>query len=81
VWHPNLVPALGFPGAPAAFRRLLDGLAAHQPCFGTLDQLVAWRRARRAARVRTLAEDGRAEVVGSVGAAVPLETASGQPVR
>lgn len=81
VWHPNLVPALGFPGAPAAFRRLLGDLGAHEPCFGTLDQLVAWRRVRRAARVRALAEDGRVEVVGTGGAAVPLETATGQPVR
>ena len=81
VWHPNLVPALGFPRAPAAFRRLLGDLAAHHPCFGTLDQLVAWRRTRRSARVRTLAEDGRAEVVAAGDARIPLETVSAQPVR
>lgn len=81
VWHPNLVPALGFPGAPAAFRRLLEELGEHEPCFGTLDQLVAWRRARRAVRVRALAEDGRAEVVGTGDVPVPLETATAQPVR
>lgn len=81
VWHPNLVPALGFPGAPSAFRRLLDGLAAHDPCFGTLDQLVSWRRARRALRVRALAPDGRAETTGASDPPVPLETPGGELVR
>jgi hypothetical protein len=73
------VPALGFPGAPLAFRRLLGGLAAHDPCFGTIDELVAWRRARRSLRVRALAPDGRARLT-DVGTPVPLETPSGAPV-
>jgi peptidoglycan/xylan/chitin deacetylase (PgdA/CDA1 family) len=81
VWHPNLVPALGFPGAPRAFRRLLDELAAHDPCFDTLDRLVAWRRARRAVRVRALAPDGRVEVATTGDPSVPLETLDGGPVR
>lgn len=80
VWHPNLVPALGYPGAPAAFVELLRGIVHRDPYLGTLDELVAWRRARRSVRVRALAPDGRADLAGAgapgagtAGAAVGLE--------
>lgn len=63
LWHPNLVPALGFPGAPAAFRRLVDDLASHRPYFATLQRLVSWRRARRTMRARRATPDGRVELV------------------
>ena len=72
VWHPNLTAALGFPGAPAAYERLLDALLADRPFVGTLDEIVDWRARRRALRVERVAEDGRCELSGA--ASVPLET-------
>jgi len=74
VWHPNLVPALGFPGAPAAYGRLLDGLLANRPFVGTLDEIVTWRRDRRRLRIDRLAPDGRVEFAG--GSVVPVEEPS-----
>jgi hypothetical protein len=77
VWHPNLVPALGYPGAPEAFATLAQGLVAAGAYLGSLDELVAWRRRRRAVRVRAVAPDGRIELAGPAGAAVALETPPG----
>jgi hypothetical protein len=76
VWHPNLVPALGFPGAPEAFAELAQGIAAGDPCLASLGELVAWRRARRGARVRSLAPDGRIELSTPDGVSVALEEPS-----
>jgi hypothetical protein len=59
LWHPNLTPPLGFPGAPEAFRTLLERLGAEQPFFATLGEMVEWRRARRSARATSVAPDGR----------------------
>ena len=59
VWHPNLTPALGFPGAPEAFEALLDRLSAREPCIAPLGRLVEWRVARRSVRVRGILPDGR----------------------
>ena len=64
LWHPNLAPALGYPGAPEAFERMLGALMAQAPWPARMADVVAWRRARRATRVRSLAPDGRAELVG-----------------
>src|SRR5262249_36144342 len=36
LWHPSMVAALGFPGAPAAFGRLLGALKAEQPYNDTV---------------------------------------------
>jgi hypothetical protein len=71
VWHPNLVPALGFPGAPAAYTRLLESLEGQQPFTGTLGELVAWREARASVRIVQAAPDGRLETSGVPD--VPLE--------
>ncbi|HEU4565208.1 MAG TPA: hypothetical protein VFS05_11185 [Gemmatimonadaceae bacterium] len=65
LWHPNLVPSLGFPGAPRAFERLLDGITADEPYIAPLHELVTWRHRRRALRVIRVAEDGRAELAGA----------------
>jgi hypothetical protein len=72
VWHPNLTAALGFPGAPAAYERLLDALLAEHPFVGTLDAIVDWRAKRRGLRIARVAADGRCELSD---ASVPLETA------
>lgn len=74
VWHPNLAPALGFPGAPPAYARLLEALQAMDPFFGTLDELVAWRAERARLHIDRLAPDGRFEAAGA--AAVPMEDPS-----
>ncbi len=73
VWHPNLIPSLGFPGAPEAFATLVQGLAAAGAYLSTLDELVAWRRRRRAARARIVAHDGRLALADP---SVPLEPPS-----
>ena len=72
VWHPNLSPALGYPGAPGAFRSLLRNIAAQEPFLGTLGTMVEWRAARRSLRVRQVAPDGRLEAHAAVPAPHPL---------
>ena len=72
VWHPNLTPALGFPGAPNAFRTLLDHLIAQDPFIGTLSTIVEWRAARRSIRVRQVAPDGRLDAYAPVPGSKPL---------
>jgi peptidoglycan/xylan/chitin deacetylase (PgdA/CDA1 family) len=67
LWHPNLTAALGYPGAPDAVRRLLASLAAEAPFWGTVGQIVDWRRARRAARVRRVGVDGAIDLVTAGG--------------
>jgi hypothetical protein len=47
LWHPNLAPALGYPGAPAAYRRVVAEVAGGGPWVAPLGEIVAWRRARR----------------------------------
>lgn len=47
LWHCNLTPALGYPGAPAAYRRLVASITARDPWVASLAEIVAWRRARR----------------------------------
>src|SRR5581483_12134780 len=62
LWHCNLTPSLGYPGAPQAYGRLLTETTRQDPYIATLDRLVAWRRARRSVRARTVAPDGRVEL-------------------
>jgi hypothetical protein len=73
VWHPNLVPPLGYPGAPAAYAALAQTLVSGGAYVDTLDEIVAWRRRRRAARIRALAADGRYELAGAAGSDLVLE--------
>ncbi len=83
VWHPNLTPALGYPGAPAAFVALLKALAADDPWFATLEDVVRWRATRRSFRIRAMTLDGRVARSGSSGASpstVALEDSSGRRV-
>src|SRR5262249_19000454 len=40
IWHPNLTPALGFPGAPRAYERLVSELAPERPLFETTEVIV-----------------------------------------
>ena len=80
LWHPNLVPALGFPGAPAAFRDLMHQVAGDGPYFSTLERLVSWRRARRAIRARQIAPDGRMDLISTHQSdwVIPIEDGQGR---
>lgn len=81
VWHPNLTDALGFPDAPAAFKKLLEDLQADEPFMAPLGKLVEWRVARRSVRVRGILADGRPDAYAgapaSSGDALTLEDPSG----
>ena len=59
IWHPNLAPALGFPGAPAAYARLVGELVSRGAHVAPLSELVAWRRTRRSLRGRVIGEGQR----------------------
>lgn len=82
LWHPNLTPALGYPRTPEAFRRLLDILVGGQPFMHRLDQIVAWRAARRSLAATRVGADGRVELVATrpwTGPAVLEDLRSGSP--
>lgn len=64
IWHPNLAPPLGFPGAPAALARLIAELIAMQPYLATVSELVRWRTARRQIRIMAHRSDGAFRVAG-----------------
>lgn len=79
IWHPNMDDALGFPGAPIAFRALLDELLKQSPWSATLGEIVAWRRARRAARATAAPASGPIPLKTS-GVALSLEDRTGKPI-
>jgi hypothetical protein len=82
IWHPNLVAPLGFPDAPGAYTALLAGLAHERPWFATHQELVVWRRARRAARA--VAVDGHGRVAARAphgGAPMRLESPEGRALE
>jgi hypothetical protein len=64
LWHCNLTPALGYPGAPAAYARLVTEVAAREAWVTSLSQIVAWRRMRRGVRATQVAPDGRVALDG-----------------
>jgi hypothetical protein len=80
VWHPNLAPALGFPRAHEAFRALLAGLARETPWTAPIRDIVAWRRARRAARAGGIAPDGRIVLDAEPGVVLEDANARALPV-
>ncbi len=71
IWHPNLAPALGFPDAPAAYARLASELVSRGAHVAPLEELVAWRRARRALRAVECSDDGQVRIARSKKADVP----------
>lgn len=62
LWHPNVAPALGFPGALDAFARLVQQIMASSPYIAPMAEIVAWRTARRELRGR-LDADGKFELL------------------
>lgn len=63
IWHPNLVPALGFPGALEAYDVLLAALSRDTPWLATLADIVRWRSVRRSVRIRTVDASGSVHAV------------------
>jgi hypothetical protein len=77
LWHPNLTPALGFPGAPAAYERLARTIATQEPYVATAAELTSWRSARRAVRAERIEPDGTviARVQGEAANSLPTDRA------
>jgi hypothetical protein len=67
LWHPNMMEALGFPGAEPAFVSLLQALADDRPYFAPLQKLVQWRRFRRSVRATRVSADGRVALTTGAG--------------
>ncbi len=65
IWHPNLIPALGFPGAPAAYARLVRELSSRGAWLAPLDAVVRWRVARRSLRAMDVSPEGVPTMVGA----------------
>jgi hypothetical protein len=66
VWHPNMHPALGFPGATDAFELLISELAAQHPFFGSLGSLVRWRTVRRSVIASGVKPSGEIDAAAAV---------------
>jgi hypothetical protein len=84
LWHPNLAPALGYPGAPAAYHSLAKEILGAGPYVASLGAIVSWRRARRAVRIARVLEGGRVDAyVPDSGTAhqLVLEDAHGRPME
>lgn len=58
LWHPNLTPALGYPGAADEYRRLVSELRSTGAHIAPVVELIAWRQRRRAFRIMRVASDG-----------------------
>lgn len=68
IWHPNLTPALGFPGAHEAYESLVRELDARGAWLAPLGTVVRWRQARRSLRVAAVAADGTPTMTSSADA-------------
>jgi hypothetical protein len=82
LWHPNLSPALGFPGAPAAYRSLAGEIVSAAPYVAPLRAIVNWRRARRAVRIARVLPGGGVEAYLPAGLddqTIVLEDERGRP--
>jgi peptidoglycan/xylan/chitin deacetylase (PgdA/CDA1 family) len=81
LWHPNLTGPLGYPGAPAQFRRMAATIASRGPWLASLGSIVEWRNARRT----LVASQVSAEGIPTLGATtagswdVVLEDGRGNP--
>ena len=68
IWHPNLTPALGFPGAHEAYGSLVRELDARGAWLAPLGTIVRWRQARRSLRIGAVAADGTPTMLASADA-------------
>lgn len=81
LWHPNLTPALGFPGAPAAYVATIAGVLRESPWVAPLETIVRWRRARRSVRATGIADGGVHTTTESAGFQLRLLDAAGKPAE
>lgn len=83
LWHPNMMEALGFPGAEPAFVSLLQALADDRPYFASAHKIVQWRRFRRSVRAARVSADGRVALITTGGqrAVVAIEDEAGDTVQ
>ncbi|MEP6574650.1 MAG: hypothetical protein ABJD11_18260, partial [Gemmatimonadota bacterium] len=83
LWHPNLVPALGYPDALPQLRRLLESLLADRPWIRPLGEIARWRAARRSVRATGVNGDGSPRLTGSFESfgSLRLESADGGELR
>jgi peptidoglycan/xylan/chitin deacetylase (PgdA/CDA1 family) len=81
LWHPNLTGPLGYPGAPAQFRRLAATIASRGPWLASLGSIVEWRKARRTLVARQVSPEGVPVLRSSITGAwdVVLEDGRGNP--
>jgi hypothetical protein len=81
IWHPNLVAALGYPGAAEALGSLIAQLTSHDPWSASMSDVVRWRAARRAARAVGPRVDGAIKLRVPQGSpALTIEDATGRTV-
>ena len=83
LWHPNMMEALGFPGAEPAFVSLLQALADDRPYFASAHKIVQWRRFRRSVRAARVSADGRVvlSTVGGQRTLIAIEDEAGDTVQ
>lgn len=83
IWHPNLTPALGFPGAVDAYDVLVRSLVERDPYVAPIGDLARWRAARARVRARALRADGGVDVDVPVASDMSfgLEDAAGKTVQ
>jgi peptidoglycan/xylan/chitin deacetylase (PgdA/CDA1 family) len=81
LWHPNLTGALGYPGAPAEFRRMVEIISARAPYLASLQSIVEWRRARRTLVARQVSPEGVPELKAALPGSweILLEDGQGNP--
>ena len=82
LWHPNLTPPLGFPGAPAAYAATIAGVMRESPWVAPLETIVRWRRARRSVRATAIDAAGAVRATAEPGGfQLRLLDATGTPVE
>ncbi|MGH7606941.1 MAG: hypothetical protein ACREME_06345, partial [Gemmatimonadales bacterium] len=74
LWHPNLTGPLGFPGAPAEYRRLVGAITRDPsaPYVDAMGAIVEWCAARQGVRARSVAPDGRVDLRARLRSVHPL---------
>lgn len=78
LWHPNLTRPLGFPGAPAEFRRLVESVQSHRPYIAPLHHIIEWRKARRTLIARGVSSQGVPVLASTAPGAWPVVLEDGR---
>ena len=78
LWHPNLTGPLGYPGAPAQFRRLVETTASRGAHLASLGSIVEWRKARRTLVAREVSPEGTPILKSATAGAWPVVLEDGR---